>query len=55
MRLARHLYRAARVVNNVEAVASGNPERVGRRAKNVVLGRALARGKVWNWLWGAKR
>jgi hypothetical protein len=42
-RTAPRLYRLARGVNDVEAVASGNPERIGRRVKNIVVGRALAR------------
>lgn len=36
------LYRAARASNNISAIASGNPRRVARRAKNVALGRTLA-------------
>jgi hypothetical protein len=38
------LYRAARFSNNISAIASGNPRRVARRAKNVAVGRALGRG-----------
>jgi hypothetical protein len=45
------LYLAARVSNNMRAIASGNPRRIGRRAKNVALGRALGRGGFWRWLW----
>ncbi len=45
------LYRAARISNNISATASGNPRRVARRAKNVALGRALARGGFWRSLW----
>jgi hypothetical protein len=45
------LYRAARISNNISAIASGNPRRVARRAKNVTVGRALGRGGVWRWLW----
>ena len=45
------LYRAARISNNISAIASGNPRRVARRAKNVALGRALGRGGFWRWLW----
>jgi hypothetical protein len=45
------LYRAARLSNNISAAASGNPRRVVRRAKNVVVGRALGRGGLWRWLW----
>jgi hypothetical protein len=45
------LYRAARISNNISAIASGNPRRLARRAKNVTLGRALGRGGFWRWLW----
>ena len=45
------LYRAARMSNNISAIASGNPPRVARRAKNVALCRALGRGVFWRWLW----
>jgi hypothetical protein len=49
--LTSQLYRAARISNNISAIASGNPRRVARRAKNVALGRALGRGGFWHWLW----
>jgi hypothetical protein len=45
------LFRAARVMDDVEAVGSGNPRRMTRRAKNVALGRALGRAGVWRRLW----
>jgi hypothetical protein len=45
------LYRAARISNNISAIASGKPRRVARRAKNVGLGRALGRAGFWRWLW----
>ena len=45
------LYRAARISNNISALASGNPRRIERRAKNVTLGRALGRRGFWRWLW----
>jgi hypothetical protein len=35
----------------LDALASGNPRRVAKRAKNVVLGRSLARAGVWRMLW----
>jgi hypothetical protein len=47
MGLARSLYRAARLANDAEVLASGDPRRVRRRAKNIVLGRALGRAGVW--------
>ena len=49
--LTRDLYRAARVSNNVSAIASGNPRRVARRGKNVVVGRTLGRSGFWRTLW----
>jgi hypothetical protein len=45
------LYQAARLSSDLDAVASGNPRRIGRRAKNVMLGRTLARAGVWRRLW----
>lgn len=45
------LYRAARMSNNISSLASGNPRRVVRRAKNVAVGRALGRAGVWRRLW----
>jgi hypothetical protein len=49
--LTSELYRAARLSNNISALASGNPRRVARRAKNVLVGRALGRAGVWRRLW----
>jgi len=49
--LTSQLYRAARISNNISAVMSGNPRRAARRARNVVVGRALGRGGFWRWLW----
>ncbi len=51
MRLIRFLYRAARTANDFEAVTSGKPERIARRAKNKLVGRALRRAGFWRWLW----
>ncbi len=51
MGLARTLYRAARIANNVETLASGNPRRIRRRAKNILLGRTLGRAGIWRRLW----
>lgn len=39
--LTRSLYRAARISNNVSTLASGNPRRIARRGKNIMVGRAL--------------
>jgi muconolactone delta-isomerase len=51
MRLAPFLYRLARTVNTGEAIASGDPKRIARRAKNIAVGRALGRGGIWRRLW----
>ncbi len=49
--LTSQLYRAARISNNISALASGNPGRIARRTKNVALGRALGRAGLWRSLW----
>jgi len=43
----RSLYHAARVLGDVDALASGNPKRILRRAKNKLLGRLLGKLKIW--------
>jgi hypothetical protein len=53
--LVSRLYRTARLANDVSVLASGNPHRIARRAKNTVLGRTLARGGSWRPLWGGGR
>jgi hypothetical protein len=50
--LISNLYRAARVANDVSALASGNPHRIARRARNRIIGRAAARAGLWRLLWG---
>lgn len=50
--LTSQLYRAARVSNNLGAVASGNPTRMARRTKNVAVGRTLGRAGFWRRFWG---
>jgi len=40
------LYRLARTANDIEKLASGDPKRIARRAKNKYIGRKLIR-KVW--------
>lgn len=45
------MYRAARLANDVSVLASANPRRITRRAKNKIVGRALARAGVWRMLW----
>jgi hypothetical protein len=51
MGFARSLYRAARIANNAETLASGNRRRIRRRAKNILVGRALGRAGIWRRLW----
>jgi muconolactone delta-isomerase len=49
--LSSQLFKAARVMDDVEAVESGNPERIEKRAENVAKGRVLARAGVFRRLW----
>jgi hypothetical protein len=44
------LHRTARLANDVSVVASGNPNRMARRAKNKIVGRAMARAGIWRML-----
>jgi hypothetical protein len=50
--LVSNLYRTARLANDVSALASGNPRRIARRARNRIVGRALGRAGLWRLLWG---
>lgn len=47
-----NMYRAARLANDMSAITSGSPNRMARRARNKIVGRALARGGFWRLLWG---
>jgi hypothetical protein len=49
--LVSEMYRAARLMNNISVLASGDPTRLARRAKNIIVGRALGRAGVWRALW----
>ena len=49
--LSSQLFKAARIADDLEAAGSGNPRRMRRRARNVVLGRSLGRAGVWKRLW----
>ena len=44
-----NLYTLARTVNTISAIVRGRP---GTRAKNIVVGRTLARAGFWRRLWG---
>ena len=46
--LTSQLYRAARLSATGRAIRTGH---VPRRAKNIIVGRALGRAGVWRWLW----
>jgi len=49
--LSSQLFRAARITDDLQAAASGNPRRIARRTKNVVVGRALGSAGGWRRLW----
>jgi hypothetical protein len=50
-RVAPKVYQAAREINDLETLASGDPERIARRARNKALGRLLGRAGIWRLLW----
>ena len=45
-KIVSFLYKLARTTNDLEKIASGNPNRIARRIKNKVIGRKIIR-KVW--------
>jgi hypothetical protein len=49
--LVSQLYSAARLANDISTIASGNPHRIIRRARNKIVGRALGRAGIWRRLW----
>src|ERR1700716_1327159 len=49
--LVSQMYAAARLANDVSTLASGDPRRIARRAKNKIVGRALGRAGLWRLLW----
>ena len=51
MSLRSSLYRSGRILGDVQAVTSGNPKRITRRAKNKLVGRTLGRSGFWRFLW----
>lgn len=42
------LYQLARMANDVEKIASGNPKKILRRVKNKFLGRKVV-SKIYRW------
>lgn len=51
MSITSELFKAARLSATARAVASGDPKRIMRRAKNRAVGRALGGAGVWRRLW----
>jgi hypothetical protein len=51
MGLVSMLFRLARLSADAKVVISGDPKRVGRRAKNKLIARTLGRAGLWRWLW----
>lgn len=43
MKLSSFLYRMARLSRDAEVIASGDPKKMARRAKNKLIGRTLVR------------
>jgi hypothetical protein len=41
------MYQAARNARDLEVLASGDPNKIVRRAKNKLIGRLLAKLKIW--------
>lgn len=41
------MYKAARTARDIEVLASGDPKKIMRRAKNKVIGRILSKLKIW--------
>jgi hypothetical protein len=49
--LTSQLYRPARTANTISAVTSGDPKRIVRRSRSIVIGQSLGRAGVWRRLW----
>jgi hypothetical protein len=45
-KIVSFLYKSARQLNDIKAVASGSPMKIGRRVKNKFIGKKLIR-KIW--------
>jgi len=44
-KVSKKLYKTARIINDIETLASGDPKKIARRAKNKLLGKLLR--KIW--------
>lgn len=51
MGLVSDLFKLARAADDVQTVASGDPKKIARRGKNILLGRMLAKAGIWRRLW----
>jgi hypothetical protein len=51
VRIAPKLYQLARTINTIEILLSGDPKRIVNRAKNIAIGRGLARSGILNKIW----
>ncbi|HWP93522.1 MAG TPA: hypothetical protein VNN20_15115 [Thermodesulfobacteriota bacterium] len=40
------LYKLARILNDITTLLGGDPKRIGRRAKNKLVGRSIVK-KIW--------
>lgn len=47
--IVRSINKVARVAKDVEAVVSGDPKKIAKRAKNKAKAKALAKSKFWKW------
>jgi hypothetical protein len=41
------MYKAARTARDIEVLASGDPKKIMRKAKNKLIGRLLGKLKIW--------
>jgi hypothetical protein len=49
-KLSRRLTKAQKISRDIDAITSGKPDRIARRVKNRLLGRALRRVGLFKWL-----
>jgi hypothetical protein len=51
---SKELYKAARTMNDIETIASGNQKKILRRGKNKLLGRMLSKLKIWRYFFALR-